>query len=277
MHERLHEIMSIKDKRRYRMVLDAEILRLVPEMKSAIGLDGGCHHNETVYEHLVLASLAIPARFPLLRFAALLHDIGKPATHRDGHFLGHAKEGAETAKKIMRRLGGFTPREQAFVINVIESHMMPLFSRMREAKIATKFKRLAIKGVSPEDFVRMRLADRSANLLTKQKYGHLPWSPEYPRYLITTIRNALKNAEVKSHNKSHNPLAVTGRDVMEILDISQGPEVGEVLRAISGVAPHDDREALLDAIRAYSKTASFSKSKPIHKPSRKGALKISSL
>src|SRR5690606_9023744 len=85
---------------------------VLPEIKEAIGCEQGGIHAYDVYEHL-LRSLQAAADKGLsteLRLAALLHDIGKPATRREGGrtkrytFFGHEVVGARMTKKIMGRL-----------------------------------------------------------------------------------------------------------------------------------------------------------------------------
>lgn len=85
---------------------------VLPELKPAIGCEQGGIHAYDVYEHL-LRSLQAAADKGLsteLRLAALLHDIGKPATRREGGrtkrytFFGHEVVGARMTAKIMKRL-----------------------------------------------------------------------------------------------------------------------------------------------------------------------------
>lgn len=81
--------------------------RLLPEVEALrqMPVAGGRHKD--VYRHTLLVVLQTPPD-PLLRLAALLHDIGKPATKtvQGGavHFPGHAEVGAELARRRLRRL-----------------------------------------------------------------------------------------------------------------------------------------------------------------------------
>lgn len=85
---------------------------ILPEIKDSIGCEQGGIHAYDVYEHL-LRSLqgAADKGFSIeMRLAALLHDIGKPATRREGGknkkytFFGHEVVGARMVNKIMKRL-----------------------------------------------------------------------------------------------------------------------------------------------------------------------------
>jgi poly(A) polymerase len=82
-----------------RLLPEVDALRLMPAT-------GGRHKD--VYRHTLLVLARTPPD-PVLRLAALLHDIGKPATKTvEGgvvHFPGHAEVGAELARRRLRRLG----------------------------------------------------------------------------------------------------------------------------------------------------------------------------
>jgi len=98
---------------------------ILPEIKDAIGCEQGGIHAYDVYEHL-LRSMQAAADKQLsteMRLAALLHDIGKPATRREGGknkrytFFGHEVVGAKMTANIMRRLK--MPQEMAKNIEML--------------------------------------------------------------------------------------------------------------------------------------------------------------
>ena len=81
----------------------------IPELLDCVGFAQQTpYHNFDVYEHTVRALAALPS-CAYLRWAMLLHDIGKPraftldAQHQ-AHFYGHEKISAEMAERILRRL-----------------------------------------------------------------------------------------------------------------------------------------------------------------------------
>jgi poly(A) polymerase/tRNA nucleotidyltransferase (CCA-adding enzyme) len=85
---------------------------VLPEIKETIGCEQGGIHAYDVYEHSLrsLQAAADKGYSTEMRLAALLHDIGKPATRREGGrtkrytFFGHEVVGARMAAKIMKRL-----------------------------------------------------------------------------------------------------------------------------------------------------------------------------
>lgn len=97
---------SFDDLIRFAPILTAAI----PELAPTVGFDQHSpHHAYDVYTHICHVTAAIPALPSLLRWAALLHDVGKPACFTQdetgrGHFKGHAQVGAQMAEAVFTRL-----------------------------------------------------------------------------------------------------------------------------------------------------------------------------
>lgn len=103
---------------------------VIPELKPMIGFDQRSpHHAYDLFTHVAHVVEAVPPE-PVIRWAALLHDIGKiPTFTQDdtgrGHFYGHAQIGADMAEEVLRRLKAPTAlREQAVLL--IQQHMTRL-------------------------------------------------------------------------------------------------------------------------------------------------------
>ena len=102
----------------------------IPELEVCVGFDQrNPHHIYDVYGHIIRVVEQVPRNLPL-RWAALLHDAGKPATFTldetgTGHFYGHAQVSGKLTDQILRRLKAPTAlREQ--VVFLVERHMTPL-------------------------------------------------------------------------------------------------------------------------------------------------------
>lgn len=115
-----------KSLQRFAPVLTAAI----PELRPMVGFDQRTpYHAYDLYTHTALVVSQVPADLTL-RWAALLHDIGKLSTFSvdekgQGHFYDHDTVGAEVADQILRGLKAPTAlREQAVVL--IAQHMNPL-------------------------------------------------------------------------------------------------------------------------------------------------------
>ena len=102
----------------------------IPELKPLRGFDQhNPHHDRDVWAHTAAVVDAIPP-VPALRWAALLHDVGKPgcfslAEDGVGHFYGHAQRSTELAEDILRRLRLDNARRQE-VLQLIRYHDLPI-------------------------------------------------------------------------------------------------------------------------------------------------------
>lgn len=107
-----------------------QLCRAIPELAPTVGFDQRSpHHAYDVFTHTAHVLEAVPEDL-VLRWAALLHDLGKiPTFTQDatgrGHFYGHAQAGAEMADAVLRRLEAPEElREQA--VFLIARHMTRL-------------------------------------------------------------------------------------------------------------------------------------------------------
>ena len=99
--------------------------RLLPEVDALRQMPATAGRHKDVYRHTLLVVVRTPPD-PILRLAALLHDIGKPVTKRveNGvvHFPGHAEVGAEMTRRRLRRLGA-DPETTAAVTLLVALHL----------------------------------------------------------------------------------------------------------------------------------------------------------
>lgn len=104
--------------------------QILPELAPSVGFDQrNPHHRYDVYTHSVKTLEAVSPS-PVLRLAALLHDVGKPASFTldeagTGHFYGHAKLSAQLAAGALERLRlDRSTRER--VLALVERHDLPV-------------------------------------------------------------------------------------------------------------------------------------------------------
>lgn len=111
-------------------LLDATglLVRIVPQLEPGKGMQQGGWHSHDVFGHALLAASLAPPDL-VTRLAALLHDVGKPATFvlRDGKptFIGHQEVGAKMAVDALKRLR-FSGDVIDAVAKVIRLHMRPI-------------------------------------------------------------------------------------------------------------------------------------------------------
>jgi len=111
-------------------LLDATglLVRILPQLEPGKGMQQGGWHSHDVFGHALLAASLAPAEL-VTRLAALLHDVGKPATFvlRDGKptFIGHQDVGAKMAADALKRLR-FSGDVIDAVTKAIRLHMRPI-------------------------------------------------------------------------------------------------------------------------------------------------------
>ena len=106
-----------------RLMSDADLLvHVSPELAAQRGVPQNKVAGEDLWDHTLRAVDAARSDRPVVRLGALLHDIGKPSTLADGHFLGHDSVGAELAGAFLDRLR--SPRAvRERVVHLVRHHM----------------------------------------------------------------------------------------------------------------------------------------------------------
>ncbi len=197
---------------------------VLPELEEGIGCDQNQAHSFDVFEHL-LRSLqhAADQHWPLdVRLAALLHDIGKPATRewsedkKDWTFHGHDVVSARMAKKILSELK--YPKDLIEkVVLLVRSHMF--FSDPDQITLSAVRRLIARVGQENiEDLLNLRVCDRIG---TGRPKAH----PFRLRKYMSMIDEALRDPV------SVGMLKIDGVRLMEIGQ-SAGPRIGWILHAL---------------------------------------------
>ena len=219
----------------------ALLCRVLPELGPCMGFDQhNRNHTHDVFGHIAAVVELLPP-VPELRFAALLHDVGKPKTFSldeegQGHFYGHASAGAVLADGILRRLKAPTALREEVVFLV--KHHMDRYSA--DEKTARRL-------LSRHGLARMErlLALQAADLAgTGTDHGD---SIRVLKELETLLRDLARQEGALTLKT----LAVKGKDLLE-LGYAPGPELGRTLNALleqvlAGELPNE-REALLRRI-----------------------------
>ena len=115
-----------KDVTRVLLEFPEIVCAVLPELKEAVGFSqNNRHHIHTVYSHIAHVVGNVPAT-PALRWAALLHDCGKPActvvdANGESHFPSHPQESVARADRVLSRLRADTHTKSA-VLELITLH-----------------------------------------------------------------------------------------------------------------------------------------------------------
>lgn len=200
------------------------LIYILPELETAVGIEQNQAHSFDVFEHL-LRSLqhAADKEWPLeIRLAALLHDIGKPASRRwaeerrDWTFHGHEVIGAKMAKAILRDLR-FPNETIEVVTSLIRWHMF--FSD--PDKVTLSAVRRIIANVGKEhiqDLLNLRICDRIGTGRPKEQPFRL-------RKYMAMVDEAMRDPI------SVGMLKIDGQGIMALGEPA-GPRIGWVLHAL---------------------------------------------
>lgn len=221
------------------------LAQVIPELAPMIGFDQRSpHHAYDLYTHVAYVTAGVEGELPL-RWAALLHDIGKVPTFTQdetgrGHFYGHAAVGAQMAETVLRRLKAPTALTEQVVI-LIGNHMLRLTPEKK--LLRRQCSRFGLETVQR----LLSLQESDMNGKGTCRAEELAVYPEIRKQLIT-----LREEEGCMSLKK---LAVDGND-LKALGLS-GREIGDTLRDLLDQVLEErlpnERDALLDWVRKVNR------------------------
>jgi tRNA nucleotidyltransferase (CCA-adding enzyme) len=173
--------------------------------------------SEDLWDHTMRTVDAAPADRPIVRLAALVHDIGKPATFAEGHFLGHDAVGATLADAFLERLR--EPRAvRDRVVALVRHHMFSYEQNWSDAAIRRFIGKLQAFGPGAlDELLTLREADNVGS--------GLPADAGRLAELRARITAELA-ADVVLDRRG---LAIDGDDLKSELGLGEGPLLGRIL------------------------------------------------
>lgn len=195
----------------------------IPEFKEMFISQNNPYHIYNVAQHTAKVIGSIDEDDIILKLAALLHDIGKPYCYQDGedgirHFKGHGKVSADMSDAILRRLR-FDNDTRKAVVQLVYYHDATF-------EVGEKYVKRWLNKIGQKQFERL-LKLRRADIIGQ--------NPEYAKERLCKIDEAeesLHNVLNKNECFSIKMLALNGSDIMRILNIKPGKQVGEILNSI---------------------------------------------
>mgnify|MGYP002732270153 CR=1 FL=1 len=216
---------------------------IVPELAPCLGFrQWNYHHRYDVWEHTLRTVASIPPQ-PLLRLAALLHDIGKPCCfafdkNLRGHFYDHAAVGAAMSEVCLRRLR-YDAQTTQQVRALIAAHgfsLSPLTDK-RMKHLLSRYGEQTLRGL-----LLLRRADATAT--GTSDLTHLSEKLDAAEALLCRIlarRDCFTLAQ----------LAISGKDLMQ-LGVPQGRQVGALLNALLDAVLDGRAENTEACLRMYA-------------------------
>lgn len=217
---------------------------ILPELISCKNVEQGGHHNTDVWTHSLDSLDNCPSNNPIVRLAALVHDIGKPKTFqlRNGEitFYNHEIVSSRMADQVAKRLKlSNDQRKQLF--KLVRYHMFYYQPHDTDAAIRRMIKRVGIEYI--DDILDLREGDRLGSGAKKTSWR----LEELKKRIIEQLNQPMDT----------NDLIIDGNDLISQLHLKPGKIIGDILNyLLEKVLEQPElntKEALLEETKLFLK------------------------
>ena len=244
--EWLKAMKARKPSRAFDVMRTSGILAITcPEMLEGVGMEQNKWHTYDVWKH-GMECLDACAGGPILRVAAMLHDVGKPRSRafsdktKDWTFYDHERIGAEIADPICSRLR-FSNDEREHIVHLVRNHLFHYTDEWNDATVRRFIKRIGLENL--EDLYALNEADVRAK-------GRAD-GPDLSA--LAALKAHVKKVIEEGAALTTRDLAIRGNDLMKEIGLVPGPAIGKILNALLEEVIADpkknDRETLLALAR----------------------------
>jgi putative nucleotidyltransferase with HDIG domain len=188
-----------------------------PELALQVGVPQNKIPGEDLWDHTLRAVDAAPVERPIVRLAALLHDIGKPATMSEEGFPRHDTEGAAIAAAWLARIRmGRAIQER--IAHLVGEHMFSYEPNWTDAAVRRFINRIGKQAL--DELFELREADNVGSGLPRDAG------------LLSELRRRVTEQLEAEVPLTRSDLAIDGNDLMTELGLPAGPALGRVLEGL---------------------------------------------
>lgn len=226
------------------------LVEFIPELKSTFGFkQNNPYHCYPVYAHILTVLKECVDADIITKLAAFFHDIGKPHCYQDDkngirHFKGHGKVSADMTDSIMRRLK-FDNDTREKVVQLVYYHDASF-------EVGKKYVRRWLNKIGVDQFKRL-LVLRRADIM-----GQSELNRDERLKKLDAVSKCLEEVLVEKPAFSIKDLEIDGKDVMNLMHVNEGKEVGYWLNqimdlVINGELNNDRHDLIIFLMNEYDK------------------------
>lgn len=197
---------------------------ILPELEKCFGIVQEGPKHDRIYDigdHSFRTMRETPSKDPVVKLAALLHDVGKSKTFKKDPagnvtFYNHDLAGSKIALEICKRFN-LSKSQTSRIYKLIRWHMFSTNENQTDSAVRRFIKNVSLENI--DDIMALRIGDRLGGDTRKP----VSWRMEKFREKIE---------RVLQKPFSISDLKINGHDIMKLIKIKPGPKVGKILNEL---------------------------------------------